>query len=93
VIWEDESRGVPWQTSVEVTRPVSVDGLIVLPVSDSIDRVCFVRTEGTTGADATRRSAAGLLTLVENRHSFAGSPSSVEKAVDGSVLAVPRSRP
>src|SRR5260370_15658992 len=44
-------------------------------------------------ANAPRRSAAGLLTLVGNRHPFAGFPSSVDKAVGGSVLAVLRSRP
>jgi hypothetical protein len=52
-----------------------------------------VRSEENKRANGTLRSAAGLLTLVENRHPFAGFPSSVEKAVDGSVLAVPRSRP
>src|SRR5260370_10201187 len=44
-------------------------------------------------ANAPRRSAAGLLTLVGNRRPFAGFPSSVDKAVGGSVLAVLRSRP
>ena len=49
--------------------------------------------KGRDRANAPRRSAAGLLTLVGNRHPFAGFPSSVGKAVGGSVLAVLRSRP
>jgi len=57
----------------------------MLPVS--------VLREENKRANTTLRSAAGLLTLVENRHPFAGFPSSVEKAVDGSVLAVLRGRP
>src|SRR5260370_41371666 len=44
-------------------------------------------------ANAPRRSAAGLLTLVGNPRPFAGFPSSVDKAVGGAVLAVLRSRP
>ena len=55
--------------------------------------VCPFVVKGRDRANTTRRSAAGLLALVENRHPLRRFSKLGGKAVDGSVLAVLRGRP
>ena len=51
----------------------------MLPASDSRRLYVPFVVKGRDRANTTRRSAAGLLALVENRHPCAGVPSSVGK--------------